>query len=156
MRKPHPTRTRPLLGPVGASLRFTLNADNESGCHGGDDGTRTHDLLSAIQALFQAELRPHRFALGIVPQWHRARHRFPATGAAVAGGMSPLERWNFAAPEVQYASTWKVVTPSCQSSYRSCCWRACWFPVPDLLSRKRRLPVRKLRLPVRVPRTGSS
>ena len=26
---------------------------------GGDDGIRTHDLLSAIQALFQAELRPH-------------------------------------------------------------------------------------------------
>ncbi len=26
---------------------------------GGDDGIRTHDLLSAIQALFRAELRPH-------------------------------------------------------------------------------------------------
>jgi hypothetical protein len=26
---------------------------------GGDDGTRTHDLLSAIQALFQTELHPH-------------------------------------------------------------------------------------------------
>lgn len=27
--------------------------------NGGDDGIRTHDLLSAIQALFRAELRPH-------------------------------------------------------------------------------------------------
>ena len=26
---------------------------------GGDDGIRTHDLLSAIQALVRAELRPH-------------------------------------------------------------------------------------------------
>ena len=28
---------------------------------GGDEGIRTLDLLSAIQALFRAELRPHTF-----------------------------------------------------------------------------------------------
>ena len=46
-------------GNLQASLKRTVKQDTFGSEIGGDDGIRTHDLLSAIQALFRAELRPH-------------------------------------------------------------------------------------------------
>ena len=46
-------------GNLQASFKRIVEQDTFGSEIGGDDGIRTHDLLSAIQALFRAELRPH-------------------------------------------------------------------------------------------------
>ena len=46
-------------GTLQARLKRIVKRDTFGSEIGGDDGIRTHDLLSAIQALFRAELRPH-------------------------------------------------------------------------------------------------
>ena len=46
-------------GTLQADFKRNAKQDTFGSEIGGDDGIRTHDLLSAIQALFRAELRPH-------------------------------------------------------------------------------------------------
>lgn len=46
-------------GTLQAGFKRNAKQDTFGSETGGDDGIRTHDLLSAIQALFRAELRPH-------------------------------------------------------------------------------------------------